>query len=134
MSGSTDGAAPLGGGRGGAGADGGEIPDTALLLPGRSQPLSLEIPSFSSEDNVEQIAPSLDHQNLPWWHRRSPRTPRTSNGRSPRSSTLSPIDSDFVQEDEPGWSVERVGFLRNDDDARPEVSLGELYSTLYPTP
>ena len=114
--------------------DGDEIPDTAPLLPGRSQPLSLEIPSFSSEDNVEQIAASPDHQNLPWWHRRSPRTPRISNGRSPRSSTLSPIAGDFAQEDEPGWSVERVGFLRNDDDARPEVSLGELYSTLYPKP
>jgi len=125
---STDGAALLG--RGG-GADGGEIPDTAPLLSGRSQPLSLDIPASTSGDNGERTP---DQQTLPWWHRSSPRTPRTSNGRSPRSSTLAPIAGDFALEDELGWSTERVGFLRNDDDARPEVSLGELYSTLYPNP
>lgn len=95
--------------------------------------MNLEIPACSSTDHGEQpLHASPTDQNLPWWHRRSPRTPRTQSGRSPRSSTLSPIAGDLGLEGDLGWELdgERVGAFREDDDARPDVSLGELYRSV----
>jgi hypothetical protein len=103
--------------------------DTGPLLGSNpSRRLELEIPSGSPTSHDDPAAePDSPSQRLPWWHRRTPHTPRT-----PRGSLLSPIGDIPHEEEDFAWFRDngRLGALREDDDARPDVSLGELYRSV----